>query len=233
MATRISLIIGICTILYLKGVFLPITPELIIVRSVFADDVNITTPDTDNSYTENGTLITNKSYCYYGTYDAKTCDAYFTFPVPEYVVSVVIDSAKISFYGNKSNETHKIYGILQEDCAPAETGNPHSYNRTTASVTWSGDMSTGWHWTPLLTDLVIEWINTYTHTGTDRLGIVFDDNGTSQESWVADYEYNSSAGNCKLYIWYHQQVSGRAILWTDGQRTPLWSDGMLSAYTDP
>ena len=213
--------------------FIPTDSNPGAVRSADADQVVIGTPDADNSYTQNGTLITNGNKCYSGIYSGYTCDAYFTYAIPEEVSQAVIDSAKIMFYGEKYDYPYRIYGILQEDCPSVETGNPHSYARTTAYVSWPGTESMGWHNTPLITSLLEEWISEYNHEGNDNFGVVIEDNGSTGQLWIADYEYSGSTIYCKLYIWYQRVETGRDILWKEGERTALWSEGSPSAYREP
>ena len=234
MDTKSTLMFGFCTAICLSMVSVPLFIGINSVKPAFAESTSINTPDTDNSFTSNGSLVTTNTKCYFGIFSSTVRDAYFTFPIPETVSNSIIDSVRIYFYGNKSDETNKFYGIQQEDCPNAESGDPHSWGRTTASVTWTGQLATLWQWTPLITSLFQEWIDDYVHVGTDQFGVVIDDNGASLSSWFADYQYNSSADNVRLYIWYHQQpqVSGRTVLWTKGERTALWSDGTLSAFTD-
>ena len=194
------------------------------------------TPDAHNSMTEDGTVITNSNYCYFGVYLSKYYDAYFAFSIPDSIYSTVIDSVKIIGYSDKKNGTVYIYGIALEDCPDVETGDPHSWSRGSESVIWTGELSTGWHWlgdNEKVTNIFMEWVNSYNHEGTDQFGIVVDDNNANR-SWISDYERVGNDNQCRIYIYYHysKEINARNVLWSNGARNSLWSEGSSSVFEE-
>lgn len=178
---------------------------------VWADcDTSFLESDKWDAYTRGISEDTNETEVLGGNNITGSFDGYWAFLISEVIYSNTIDSVKISFRifleSMEEGEEFKFYGIQQEDCDTIENQNLSGATRTTANVTQPAWQSTGQHISVNIDTIFNEWVDDYSHSGSDHFGLVLDDNGLSYDR-IEAYDYsNGMYSNYTYLIIWHQSV---------------------------
>lgn len=149
-------------------------------------------------YCNNGTEQIGANYVQFGAGASWQFDGYWAFPITAKIYDATINSVKLSIYVSSAGAGDtdvECYGLQQEDCPSLEANDVSGWNRTTAHCDPMADWGTGQRTTDDIKVCFNEWVSDYAHSGTDRFGLVFDDNGVAQGAGNNDQAYDFQGGS--------------------------------------